>query len=74
MLVLPITHMHAAAFGKMEDTDFAHKLWKAILQSNLVGPNALFSTPYKGIFPHGEFLDTIDGHITVVGHHGRLHY
>lgn len=62
----------AAPFGGNEDVAYAAKLWQQMEGSNLVGKYALYSTPYKGAFPHGEYLDTIDAYLTVEEHQGRL--
>ena len=62
----------AAPFGGENDTAYASKLWQQMAASNLVGEYAFYSTPYKGALPHGDYLDTIDAHLSVDGHQGRL--
>ena len=62
----------AAPFGGEEDMAYAATLWKKMEVSNLVGKFALYSTPYKGAFPHGEYLDTIDAYLPMGEHQGRL--
>ncbi len=62
----------AAPFGGDDDVAYAGKLWQLMEGSNLVGEYALYSTPYKGAFPHGEYLDTIDAFLPVGEHQGRL--
>lgn len=62
----------AAPFGNTEDLEYAKKLWDAMVQSRLVGDRAMISVPYKGVHPHGEILDTLDGYLVVGDHDGRL--
>lgn len=71
-LLLPPAAIVAAPFGNPPDTADAKQLWKAMVAAKLVGERAFLSTPYKGIFPHGDFLDTVDGFLTVGKHTGRL--
>ncbi|MEN8170337.1 MAG: hypothetical protein ABFS08_08965 [Pseudomonadota bacterium] len=47
----------AAPFGGDDDVSYAARLWQQMESRNLVGQYALYSTPYKGAFPHGEYLD-----------------
>jgi hypothetical protein len=62
----------AAPFGGEEDGAYAAKLWQQMAAGNLVGKYALYSTPYKGAFPHGDYLDTIDAYLAVGEHQERL--
>lgn len=64
--------VQAASFGNKEDTDYAEQLWNLMKQARMVGDKAVISVPYKGSFPHGDFLDTLDGHLKVGDHDGRL--
>jgi hypothetical protein len=57
----------AAPFGGGDDVGFAGKLWQAMHSANLVGKDAIISTPYTGTHPHGAILDTIDAQVTVEG-------
>jgi hypothetical protein len=57
----------AAPFGNADDVGFAGRLWQAMQSANLVGKDAVISTPYTGTHPHGAILDTIDARITVDG-------
>jgi hypothetical protein len=57
----------AAPFGGSDDVGFAGKLWQAMQAADLVGKNAIISTPYTGTHPHGAILDTIDAQVTVDG-------
>jgi hypothetical protein len=57
----------AAPFGGADDVGFAGKLWQAMQSANLVGKDAIISTPYTGTHPHGAILDTIDAQVTVDG-------
>ena len=63
---------HAAPFGGPDDKAFAIKLWDNMGQQNLVGENAIMSTPYTGAHPHGAILDTIDATTQVADEKGVL--
>lgn len=62
----------AAPFGGEKDVTYAAELWQKMESNNLVGKYALYSTPYKGVFPHGEYLDTLDAYLPMGEHQGRL--
>ncbi len=64
--------LQAAPFGTDEDLVYARQLWDTMEQNRLVGEYATISTPYKGLFPHGDFLDTLDGKLMMDHHDGRL--
>lgn len=64
--------LNAAPFGNKEDLEFAKKLWDTMEKNRLIGDKATMSVPYKGVFPHGEILDTLDGSLVVGDHDGRL--
>ena len=66
LLTLPASTLMAAPFGNKVDTDYAMKLWDTMEQSRLVGKMATISFPYKGVFPHGDYLDTLDGKLKVL--------
>ncbi len=70
--ILMSTPLHAAPFGNEKDLNYARQLWDAMRQSRIVGKKAMISVPYKGVFPHGEILDTLDGRLLVGEHDGRL--
>ncbi|MES9898929.1 MAG: cytochrome P460 family protein [Sedimenticola sp.] len=57
----------AAPFGGADDVAYANKLWKAMEKSHYVGGEAIMSTPYTGVHPHGAILDTIEGPLAVDG-------
>lgn len=57
----------AAPFGGAADVDYAKKLWDVLKSDKLVGDNAVMSTPYTGVHPHGAVLDSIDSVVTVDG-------
>lgn len=56
----------------MEDLEYAKKLWDAMEQNRLVVDRAMIYVPYKGVHPHGEILDAMDGYLVVNNHDGRL--
>jgi hypothetical protein len=62
----------AAPFGTDDDRAYAAKLWQRMVEHYLVGEQAFYSTPYRGAFPHGDYLDTIDAHLLVGERRGRL--
>ncbi len=57
-------------FGDKGSVGYSQKLWSALADAHMVGPNAIMSKPYKGQHPHGAVLDTIEGTVTVNGHSG----
>ena len=57
-----------APFGGPVDVAYAKLLWGTMEAAELVGPNAIRSTPYEGGAPHGAILETLDTTITVNGH------
>ncbi|PCI27398.1 MAG: hypothetical protein COB67_08575 [SAR324 cluster bacterium] len=62
----------SAPFGNREDVEYSQKLWKALESSKLVGMNAIRSTPYTGVHPHGAILDTMDTKLTIGDHTGMV--
>ncbi len=62
----------APPFGSADDVNYATALWKQLESERLVGKNAITSTPYAGMHPHGAILDTIDSRTTVMGHTGDV--
>ena len=62
----------AAPFGSKADTEYAGQLWQAMSSHNLVGDEAIISTPYMGTHPHGAVLDTIDAKVSVGGDRGEV--
>ena len=61
-----------AVFGTGEDVSFADRLWRTMERQRLVGTNAIMSTPYTGVHPHGAILDTLDANISVDGESNAL--
>ena len=73
LLTLAISATAAAApFGAKEDTDYAAKLWQALSGKQLVGKEAILSTPYTGTHPHGAILDTVDAKVSVGSDSGEV--
>jgi hypothetical protein len=71
-LTLIAAPLQAAPFGNEEDLKYAGDLWDTMEKNRLIGEKATISTPYKGVFPHGDFLDTLHGYLMVGDHDGRL--
>lgn len=59
--------MAGGVFGGDQDVAFAGKLWSAMEKGGFIGKNAVMSTPYTGVHPHGAILDTIEGKLSVDG-------
>jgi len=62
----------AASFGEQRDIDEATTLWKMMEKAHLVGAHAVLSKPYRGVAPHGRFMDKLETRMTIDGHSGRL--
>jgi hypothetical protein len=62
----------AQPFGSRDDVGYAADLWQNMVQQRLAGNDAVMSTPYQGVHPHGAILDTIDTRISVGGEAGTL--
>ena len=58
------------AFGSPEDVSYATKLWNALMEAKLVGPETIRSYPYEGTPPHGDVLEFLMTDITIDGHTG----
>ena len=54
-------------FGGPDSLEFAGKLWAALVDAGLAGPNAVTSVPYTGGEPHGAILVTLEAMLTVNG-------
>ncbi len=73
LLTMAVTATAAAApFGSKADTDYASRLWQTMSSHNLVGDDAIISTPYTGSHPHGAILDTIDARVSIGGDRGEV--
>ena len=59
-------------FGGPDDTAYADRLWQALTQAHLVGPNAIQSKAYPGQHPHGAVLQTIYTSLNLDGQDNRL--
>jgi hypothetical protein len=58
-------------FGGDDDVAFANKLWAAMTEARLVGPNALKTTTYQGgTGLHATTLTLLQGMVTVGGNTG----
>ncbi len=62
----------AAPFGEKDDVTYAGQLWKMLEMKGMVGMNAIMSTPYIGVHPHGAILDTMEAKVTVDGTAGTV--
>ncbi len=67
-----MTSVVAAPFVSNADTDYANRLWQAMSNHNLVGDDAIISTPYTGTHPHGVILDTLDAKVSVGDDRGEV--
>jgi len=59
-------------FSGPEDVAFSKTLWTALEKNRLIGPNRFQSMPYKTPPPHGHFVESLDGLITVAGREGLV--
>ena len=59
-------------FGSDEDAAYARKIWAAMIEQRLAGPDAMFSAPYEGTDPHGMMLETFYSTATIDGQTGDL--
>lgn len=69
--VVPGTAAHAQddlTYGSAEEVAFAERLWTAMADARLVGPDAIQARPYEGVEPHGAILVTLQTEIEVDGH------
>ena len=64
--------MTAPPFGGPDDVAYSSNLWTQMEAKNLVGSEALLSTPYQGQPPHGAILDTVDTRLTLGENIGEL--
>lgn len=62
----------AAPFGTKSDVQFATDLWSHLRKARLVGPDAIYATPYAGVHPHGSWLETFDTTLTIEGKRGEV--
>jgi len=54
-------------FSNPEDIAFANQLWKDMTSARLVGKNSFHAMPYETPPPHGNFVEPMDGMLTVNG-------
>jgi len=62
----------APPFSGPEDVAFAKKLWNALEDNRLIGSNRFQSMPYMTPPPHGHFVESLDGTISVDGREGLV--
>ncbi len=76
MLAIVLTMSAGAAmaaekpFGTPTDVKFGNLLWKKLEDARLVGKNAFLPMPYETAPPHGKYVLTADGELTVKGRTG----
>ncbi len=54
-----------AVVAAEDNVAYAGKLWGQLEKNRMVGADAIMSTPYTGVHPHGAILDTIEGKVSV---------
>lgn len=59
-------------FGGAADVAYGNHLWEHLVKEKLVGKNSFHPMPYKTPPPHGSFVETMDGRITINGHTGVI--
>lgn len=57
-------------FGGPDSIAYGQHLWAHLVKERLVGKNSFLPMPYETAPPHGSFVETMDGRITVNGHNG----
>ena len=57
--------LSAKAFGYNKDAKFANMLWKQMSKMRIVGANHIATHPYKGLPPHGTYMEMLEVKITV---------
>lgn len=74
VIALPLfgitTALAQPPFSGPQDVAFAGKLWRALGENRLVGPNRFKAMPYQTPPPHGHFVESIDGQISIEGREG----
>lgn len=63
--------LSAPKFGTKGDVVYSAKLWNVLINSNLVGKNAIGALPYSAAV-HKEVLITLDSEIEVENHTGKV--
>jgi hypothetical protein len=73
-LVLALASSAAIAqsppFSGAADVAYGNHLWEHLVKEKLAGKNRFHPMPYETPAPHGSFVETMDGRITVNGHTG----
>ena len=64
------TSLAQPPFSGPEDVAFAGQLWHALEENRLIGASRFQAMPYKTPPPHGHFVESIDGRISVDGREG----
>jgi len=59
-------------FSGPADVAYGNHLWEHLVKEKLVGKNSFHPMPYATPPPHGSFVETMDGRITVDGHTGVI--
>ena len=62
----------AQPFGAKDDVTFAEKLWSALNDAKLVGPDRIHVRPFEGNEPHGSIQQVLDTTIAVAGREARV--
>jgi len=65
-------HAESRPFGGADDVAYGKHLWEHLGKERLVGKNSFRPMPYETPPPHGGFVETLDGKITVNGHNGGV--
>lgn len=65
LFLLFIVSINARSFGYNKDGRFANMLWNQMNQMNLVGSQSIFTHPYKGLPPHGTYVEMIESKLSV---------
>ena len=52
-------------YGYNKDIRFASMLWRVMLEKKLVGTHSIFTQPYRGLPPHGLYIERIESKLQV---------
>ncbi|XOV80999.1 MAG: hypothetical protein ACFHVJ_08615 [Aestuariibacter sp.] len=74
MLLFPVAHVVAVTkeAGRPVDDAYAEKVWRYMIENELVGESRMRTFPFVGLRPHGSIQDVITTKATIAGHEGRL--
>ena len=70
LFLLFIISINARNFGYNKDVRFAHLLWNKMNGMKLVGDHTISTQPYRGLPPHGSYVEKVESKIMVGSTYG----